>query len=73
MAYGAVANVQHAEKRVFTVFHHQVWKSILETEIKQMRYSQIINMPKNAIWLCFHNQLLKSALETQRKAYAVFA
>ena len=33
----------------------------------------MINMPKNAIWLCFHHQLSKSALETQIKAYAVFA
>ena len=38
-----------------------------------MQHSQMLDMPKNAIWLCFHHQLLKSALETQIKAYAAFA
>ena len=38
-----------------------------------MQYSQILNLPKNAIWLFFHHQILKSTLETQIKAYAVFA
>ena len=38
-----------------------------------MQHSQMLNMPKYAIWQCFHHQLLKSALETQIKAYAVVA
>ena len=35
-----------------------------------MQHSQMLNIPKNAIWLSFHHHLLKSNLETQIKAYA---
>ena len=38
-----------------------------------MQHSQMLDMPKNAIWQCFHHQLLKYALETQVEAYAAFA
>ena len=38
-----------------------------------MKQSQMLKMPKHAIWLCFHNELLTSTLETQIKANEAFA
>ena len=54
-------------------FHHQLFKSVLETQIKA--YAAVANAQhaEKRVFAVFSSSILKSTLETQIKAYAEFA